>query len=105
MYQPITKGVVAMSDMILKIRFLFPILMNAFYYWKESTWDVDLDEQICCSGGAGGNPENYCGCQGATHRHELEWSLKEKALCRSSISGRPINNHNKGIALSKTGGE
>ena len=54
-----------MKDVLFKLSYFFPYLIQGILNWKEQIWDIELDSQICCSG-------RDCGCRGSSHREELE---------------------------------
>lgn len=57
-------------ELRFKLKVLFVILLDSIKGWKEFVWDVELDEQVCCSGRSTVYP---CGCMGTTHREQIEW--------------------------------
>lgn len=59
-----------MKDFRFKIKCLFYAIKYAIEEWKEHVWDVELDEQVCCSGKSTVYP---CGCQGVTYRQQVRW--------------------------------
>ena len=54
-----------MKDIIFKLSYLIPMVLQGFTDWKEQIWDLELDSAVCCGG-------RDCGCQGSSHRQELE---------------------------------
>lgn len=63
-------------ELRFKLKVLFVILLDSIKGWKEFVWDVELDEQVCCSGRSTVYP---CGCMGTTHREQIEWQYLGKA--------------------------
>ena len=59
-----------MTDIIFKLRFLWPHIMNGYELWKSSIWDKDLDSNLCCDG-------KECGCGGESIRDVLNFSNKD----------------------------
>jgi len=58
-------------DFTFKMKCLTYEIYYAYINWKEHVWDVELDEQVCCSGRSTVDP---CGCEGVTHRQQIDWN-------------------------------
>jgi hypothetical protein len=53
------------------------IILDGIVGWKETVWNVELDDFYCCSGRSYYDP---CGCMGTTNREQIYWQYLGKRL-------------------------